>query len=106
MGAESVECPGEIGLDGNAACAACGDDAEKNARAVCALGAAGEENVEPELGDVLELALGGGVVDRDVGVINEAKERVAVSNVALLREIPVSGRGSAVSVFAARVLAV
>ena len=48
------------------------------ARCAPSVGAAGEQHVEAELGDVLELALGGGVVDRDVGVIDEAEQRVAV----------------------------
>jgi len=37
-----------------------------------------EEHVQPELRDVLELPLGRGVVERHDGVLEEAKERVAV----------------------------
>jgi hypothetical protein len=81
--AEAVEGPGEVGLRGHGERAAGGHDAEQNAGAMCALGAAGEEHVEPELCDVLELALGGRVVDRDRGVVDEAIERVAVTIVVL-----------------------
>jgi Tetratricopeptide repeat len=83
MGPETVEGPGEIGLDGHGESTAGRDDAEKDAGAVCALGASGEEHVESELGDVLELALGGRVVDGNVGVVDESEERVAVSPVVL-----------------------
>lgn len=63
---------------GDALGAAAGDDAEQDALAVSALGAAGEEHVETELRDVLKLALGRRVVDRDLGVVDEAEEGVAV----------------------------
>lgn len=43
-----------------------------------ALSATGEEHVESELGDILEVALGGRVVDGDERLIEEAEERVAV----------------------------
>ena len=59
----------------NALSATSGDDAEQNAGPVRALGAAGEEHVEAELGDVLEQALGGRVVDRDARGVDEAEER-------------------------------
>jgi hypothetical protein len=45
---------------------------------VGALGAAREEHVEAQLGDIVELALGGGVVDRHGRVLDEAEEGVAV----------------------------
>lgn len=67
VGAEALEGPGEVRLDRHADGAAGGDDAEQDARAVGALGAAGEQHVEAELGEVLELALGRRVVDRYVG---------------------------------------
>ena len=51
MGAEPVEDPGEVGLDGDPDGGASGDDAEQDAGAMGALGAAGEEHVEAELGD-------------------------------------------------------
>ena len=59
MGTETLEGPREIGLRWNPLCAAGSDDAEQDAGAVCSLGATGEEHVESELSDVLELALGG-----------------------------------------------
>src|SRR5690606_26118589 len=74
MRAETIEGPGEVRLRGDAESAAGRDDPEEDARAMRALGAAGEEHVEAELGDVLELVLGGGVVDRDVGIVDEAEE--------------------------------
>jgi hypothetical protein len=77
VGAEALEGPGQVGLRRARRGAAGRDDAEQDAGAVGALGAAGEEHVEAELGDVLELALGGRVVDGDVGVVDEAEERVA-----------------------------
>jgi DNA replication protein DnaC len=72
MRAESVEGPGEVGLHGDAERATRRDDAEEDARAMRALGAAGEEHVEPELREGLELALRGRVVDRDRGVVDES----------------------------------
>jgi len=64
--AEAVEGPGEVRLRGAPPLGtAAGDDAEEHARTVRALGAAGEEHVEAQLGDVLELALGGRVDDGD-----------------------------------------
>jgi hypothetical protein len=71
VGAEALEGPGQVGLNGDADRATGRDDAEQDAGAVGALGAAGEEHVEAELGDGLELALGGRVVDRDVGIVEE-----------------------------------
>src|SRR5690606_22452461 len=68
VGAEAFEGPGKVGLGGDALSAAGGDDAEQGAGTVSAFSAAGAEHVEAELGDVLELALGGGVVDGDQGV--------------------------------------
>ena len=79
MSAEALEGPGEAGLHGHADGAAGRDDAQQNAGAVGALGAAGEEHIEAQLGDVLKLALGGGVVDGDVGVVDEAEEGLAVA---------------------------
>ena len=72
MRAESVEGPGEVGPHGDAERATRRDDAEEDARAMRALGAAGEEHVEPELREGLELALRGRVVDRDRGVVDES----------------------------------
>lgn len=40
-----------------------------------AFGAACEEHVHAELNHVLELALGGRVVDGDLGIVDEAEER-------------------------------
>ena len=78
MSPEALEGPGEVGLYGHALGATGGDNPEQDARAVRAFGASGEEHVQSELGDVLELALGRRIVDRDVGVVDEAKERGAV----------------------------
>ena len=47
-------------------------------QARCSLGAAGEEHVEAWLGDVLKLAFGGRVVDRDVRIGGEAGKRFAM----------------------------
>ena len=44
-----------------------------------ALGAAGEKHVEAELGDGLELALRGRVINGDVGVVEKAEQRGAVT---------------------------
>ena len=60
---EALEGPSEVGLGGDAQCTAGGDDAEEDAGTMRSFGAAGEEHVESELGDVLELALGGRVID-------------------------------------------
>ena len=77
MRAESVERPREVGLDRDADCAACRDDAEEDAGAMGALCAAGKEHVEAEPGDVLKLALGRVVVDGHLGVADEAEQRTA-----------------------------
>ncbi|MGH3146826.1 MAG: hypothetical protein ACRDTR_13605 [Rubrobacter sp.] len=61
MGAEAFEGPGEISLDGDTDGSTGSDDAEQDTGAVSALGAAGEEHVETELGKVLKLALRGRV---------------------------------------------
>ena len=78
VGAEALEGPSEVRLRGDAQCAAGGDDAEQDAGTVSALGAAGEEHVESQLGHVLELALGGRVVDGDERVVDEAEQRVSM----------------------------
>jgi hypothetical protein len=78
VGTEPLQSPGEPGLSWDAQRAASGDDPEQNAGAVSTFGAAGEEHVEVELGDVLELALGGRVVERYERVVDESEERVAV----------------------------
>ena len=83
MSAEALEGPGEVGLHRHAHGAAPREDAEQYACAVGALCAASEEHVEPQLGDVLKLALSGGVVDGDVGVVDEAEERLAVALVVI-----------------------
>lgn len=62
VGADAFEGPGQIGLGRNAQGATGGDDAKEDARAVRALGAAGEEHVEAQLRDVLELELGAGLL--------------------------------------------
>ncbi len=85
----------EVGLHGDADGAAGRDDAEQHARPVRALGAAGEEHVEAQLGDVLELALGGRVVDGDVGVVDEAEEGVAVALVVADRRPSAARTGAA-----------
>lgn len=58
MRAEAREGPGQVGLHGDDDRAAGGDNAQEHAGAVRALAAAGEEDVEAQLGDVLKLALG------------------------------------------------
>ena len=73
MGAETLEGPCEVRLRGDTLGAARSDDAEEHARAVRAFGAAGEEHVEVQLSDVLELSLGGRVVDGDDGVVEKRK---------------------------------
>jgi hypothetical protein len=51
----------------------------RNTQARCAaLRAAREEHGEAQLGEVLELAFGRRVVDRDHGIVDEAEEGVAV----------------------------
>jgi hypothetical protein len=60
-----------------------GDDAEEHARAVRAFGAGGDEHPGAQPGDVLELALGGRIVDWEDGGVDEAEERVAVVLVAV-----------------------
>src|SRR5687768_16592642 len=74
VGPEPLKRPRQVRLDGDALCAARGDDAEQDARAVRAFGAPREEHVEAQLGDVLELAFGGRVVDGDGGVIDESEQ--------------------------------
>jgi len=78
MGAKAFESPSEISLGGHTQCTAGGDDSEQDAGAVSAFGAAGEEHVKAELSDVLELALGGRVVDGHERIVDEAEERSAV----------------------------
>ena len=77
MGAEPLEGPGQVGLRRDAQGTAGSDDPEQNAGTVSAFSAAGEEHVESELGDILEVALGGRVVDGDERIIDEAEERLA-----------------------------
>ena len=69
-------CQPRVGLRRHADGTARRDDAEQDAGAVRALGAAGEEHVEAQLGDVLKLALGGRVVDGHFCVVDEAEERL------------------------------
>ncbi len=83
--AESFEGPGEVSLGRDAERAAGGDDAEEHTSAMRPFGAAGEEHVETELGDVLELALGRRVVYWDEGIVDEAKERSLVIEVVVDR---------------------
>src|SRR5688572_24514635 len=78
MGPEALEGPRQVGLCRDALSAAGGDDAEEHASAVSAFRAAGEEHVEAELGDVLELAFSGRVIDRDERIVDETEERVVV----------------------------
>ncbi|GAB4111707.1 MAG: hypothetical protein OHK0013_47830 [Sandaracinaceae bacterium] len=49
MRAEAVEGPSKVGVRGHADRATRRNDAEQDARSVRALGAAGEERLEPEL---------------------------------------------------------
>jgi hypothetical protein len=54
--------------------------------AVSAFSAARKQHVQAHLGDVLELALGGRIVDGGLGVIEEPEERVAVVDVVANRD--------------------
>ena len=72
MGTEALERPCQVRERGDAERTAGGDDPEQDARAVGSLRAAGKQHVEPELSDVLELALRGRVVDGNEWVIEEA----------------------------------
>ena len=72
MSSEPLERPREVLLHWYADGAARGDDAEEHARAMRALAAAGEEHVQTQLRDVLELALGRRVIDGHVGIVDES----------------------------------
>ncbi len=58
-----------------------GDDSEQDGSSVGAFRAASEEHVEPELREVLELALGGRVVDRHLRVVDESEESFAMISI-------------------------
>lgn len=73
-----LDGPGEISLRGDAQGATGSDDAEQDAGALSAFGAAGEEHDELKLRDVLELALSGRIVDGYERIIDEAEERGSV----------------------------
>jgi hypothetical protein len=81
MRAQDLEGPREVSLHGHADRAARRDDTEQHARSMGTLGTASEEHVEPELREVLELALGGRVVDGHLRVVDEASQRVPVISV-------------------------
>lgn len=78
MGSQAIEDPGEIGLDRHPDRPARRNDPQEDAGSVGPLGASSEEHVEAELGDLLELAFGGSVVDRELRIVDEAEECVAV----------------------------
>ena len=54
-----------------------------------ALGASCKESIVPKLGDVLVFALGGRVVDRNFGMVDEAKKRIPMGSIIAndLREV-------------------
>lgn len=92
MCAETLECPREVGLGGDAKRATGGNDAEQNACTVSAFGAAGKEHVEPEFGDILKVTLSWRVIDRDQRIVDEAEERLAVIDVVVDRRRQRLGR--------------
>ena len=81
MRSKTLKSPREVGLDKDLDSAAGGDDSEQDGRSVRAFGAAREEHVEPQLREVLELALGGRVVDWDLRVVDESEECFAMISI-------------------------
>ena len=78
MGPEAAQGPYQIGVGVDAEVSAGCHDSKECGHSMCTLGAPSEETIMPKLGDVLVFALGGRVIDRDLGMIDEAKERVPV----------------------------